>query len=236
MKLSIIIPVYNEKNTILEILKKIDQVVFADCEKEIIIVDDGSTDGTREILKNLGERYKVIFKEKNSGKGASVKLGIVQATGDYITIQDADLEYDPQDLKALLEPVQSGKADISLGSRMWLSELKDTHTGWSHPHPLTYLGNKLIIASINLLYNRQGTDFFACYKIIPRRYLTNLPIEADGFSYDVELLCKLFRKGLKIVEVPIHYSPRTFAEGKKIRYRDGLVVLWTIFKWRFKSF
>ncbi len=236
MKLSIIIPVYNEKNTILEILKKVDQVVFDDCQKEIIIVDDGSTDGTGEVLKNLGGNYKVIFKEKNSGKGASVKLGISQATGDYITIQDADLEYDPQDLKALLEPVQNNTADISLGSRMWLSELKGSHTGWSHPHPLTYLGNKLIITSINLLYGRNGTDFFACYKIIPRRYLIELPIEADGFSYDVELLCKLFRKGLKIVEIPIHYSPRTFTEGKKIRYRDGLAVLWTIFKWRFKSF
>ncbi len=236
MKLSIIIPVYNEKNTILEILKKIDGVIFPDCEKEIIIVDDGSTDGTREILKNLGGNHKVIFKEKNSGKGASVKVGIAQATGDFVTIQDADLEYDPQDLKALLEPVKNGQADISLGSRARFSELKNAHTGWSHPHPLTYLGNKLIIAGINLLYGRQGTDFFACYKIIPRRYLVDLPIEADGFSYDVELLCKLFRKKLKVVEVPIHYDPRTFAEGKKIRYRDGLVVLWTILKWRLKSF
>ena len=236
MKLSIIIPVYNEKNTILEILKKVDQVVLNDCQKEIVIVDDCSMDGTREILQGLGEKYKVIFKEKNSGKGASVKLGIAQATGDYITIQDADLEYDPQDLKAMLAPIQNNTADISLGSRMWLSGLKDSHTGWSHPHPLTYLGNKLIIASINLLYNRRGTDFFACYKIIPRRYMVELPIEADGFSYDVELLCKLFRKGLRVAEVPIHYNPRTFAEGKKIRYRDGLKVLWTILKWRFKSF
>lgn len=236
MKLSIIIPVYNEKSTILEILKKVDQVVFDDCQKEIIIVDDCSTDGTREILKGLGENYKVIFKEKNSGKGASVKLGIAQATGDYITIQDADLEYDPQDLKALLEPVRNHTADISLGSRARFSELKNIHTGWSHPHPLTYLGNKLIIASINLLYGRKGTDFFACYKIIPRRYMLDLPIEADGFSYDVELLCKLFRKGLRVAEVPIHYNPRTFAEGKKIRYRDGIKVLWTLLKWRFKSF
>ncbi len=236
MRLSIIIPVFNEKSTILEILKKVDQVVFDDCQKEIIIVDDFSTDGTREVLKGLGDAYKVIFKEKNSGKGASVKIGITQATGDYITIQDADLEYDPQDLKALLEPIQNSTADISLGSRARFSELKNTRTGWSHPHPLTYLGNKLIITSINLLYNRQGTDFFACYKIIPRRYMVDLPIEADGFSYDVELLCKLFRKGLRVAEVPIHYNPRTFAEGKKIRYRDGLVVLWTILKWRFKSF
>ena len=236
MKLSIIIPVYNEKNTILEVLKKLDQVVFDNCEKEIIIVDDCSTDGTREVLKGLGDTYKVIFKEKNSGKGASVKLGIAQAVGDYITIQDADLEYDPQDLKAMLAPIQNNTVDISLGSRARNNELKNTRTGWSHPHPLTYLGNKLIIASINLLYGRQGTDFFACYKIIPRRYIVDLPIEANGFSYDVELLCKLFRKGLRVAEVPIHYNPRTFAEGKKIRYRDGLMVLWTIFKWRFKSF
>ncbi len=236
MKLSIIIPVYNEKSTILEVLRKVDQVIFNDCEKEIIIIDDCSTDGTREILKGLSGTYKVIFKEKNSGKGASVKLGVAQATGDYITIQDADLEYDPEDLKTLLEPVQSNRLDISLGSRARYSELKNSRTGWSHPHPLTYLGNKLIIASINLMYNRRGTDFFACYKIIPRRYLADLPIEADGFAYDVELLCKLFRKGLKIGEVPIHYNPRTFAEGKKIRYWDGLVVLWTIFKWRFKFF
>ncbi|HSR89209.1 MAG TPA: glycosyltransferase family 2 protein [Candidatus Udaeobacter sp.] len=236
MKLSIIIPAYNEKNTILEILKKVDEVIFDNCDKEVVIVDDCSTDGTREILRGLGDKYKVIFKEKNSGKGASVKLGIAQATGDYITIQDADLEYDPQDLKAMLAPIQAGTADISLGSRTLSDELKNSHTGWSHPHPLTYLGNKLIIASINLLYARKGTDFFACYKIIPRKYMVDLPIEANGFAYDVELLCKLFRKSLKVVEVPIHYNPRTFAEGKKIRYRDGLYVLWTILKWRFKSF
>ena len=236
MKLSIIIPVYNEKNTILEILKKVDGVDFGNIQKEIVIVDDHSTDGTREILRGLSGAYKVIFKEKNSGKGASVKLGITQVTGDYIAIQDADLEYDPQDLKALLEPIQNNTADVSLGSRARFSELKNSRTGWSHPQPLTYLCNKLIIASINLLYNRRGTDFFACYKIIPRRYMVDLPIEADSFSYDIELLCKLFRKGLKIVEIPIHYNPRTFAEGKKIRYRDGLAVLWTILKWRFKSF
>ncbi len=236
VKLSIVIPVYNEKNTILEILKKVDQVVLPHCEKEIIIVDDCSIDGTKEILKNIANTYKVIFKEKNSGKGASVKIGIAEATGDYITIQDADLEYDPEDLAALLAPVLEKKADISVGSRVLFNGPNNYRTGWSHPHPLTYLGNKLIITSINLLYNRRGTDFFSCYKIIPRQLMAHVPIEANGFAYDIELLCKLFRKGLNIIEVPIHYNPRTFAEGKKIRYRDGLVVLWTILKWRIKTY
>ena len=234
MKLSIIIPTYNEAATLPEIIRRVKQVKLP-IGKEIIVVDDGSADRTRRLLAKTNGVETIIMK-RNQGKGAAIRAGLAAATGSYVLIQDADLEYDPQDLKALLEPVRNHTADISLGSRARFSELKNIHTGWSHPHPLTYLGNKLIIASINLLYGRKGTDFFACYKIIPRRYMLDLPIEADGFSYDVELLCKLFRKGLRVAEVPIHYNPRTFAEGKKIRYRDGIKVLWTLLKWRFKSF
>ncbi len=234
MKLSIIIPVYNEAATLREIIHRVENADTLRCEKELIIVDDGSLDGTTEILKEFATRHHVIFLARNQGKGAAIKTGLSAATGDFVIIQDADLEYDPDDYAALLRPLLSGTAQVTLGSRTLDNNEETRHyTKWQHPHPLTHLGNLLIIGSINLLYGRNGTDFFSCYKIVPRTYFEDLKIQADGFAYDIELLCKLFCKGVSVVEVPIHYHPRTFAQGKKIRYRDGLMVLWTIFKWRF---
>ncbi len=234
MKLSVIIPAYNEASTIREIIRRVELADVPGCEKELIIVDDGSTDGTREILKEFNSTHRVILHQRNLGKGGAIKTGLEAATGDLVIIQDADLEYNPNDYAALLGPIVSGEAQVTLGSRtLGGSEESRRLTKWHHPHPLTYLGNLLIMGSINLLYGRSGTDFFACYKIVPRPLFKELDVKADGFAYDIELLCKMFRKGIKIKEVPISYRPRTFDEGKKIRYRDGIKVLWAIFKWRF---
>lgn len=234
MKLSVIMPVYNEAATIKEIIGRVELAATPGAEKELIIVDDGSTDGTREILKVAAQKHRVILHKRNLGKGGAIKTGLGAATGELVIIQDADLEYDPGDYAALLQPILSGEAQATLGSRtLNQSEESSKNTKWRHPHPLTYLGNLLIMGSINLLYGRSGTDFFACYKIVPRALFSELKVNADGFAYDIELLCKMFRKGIKIKEVPISYNPRTFAEGKKIRYSDGLKVLAAILKWRF---
>lgn len=236
-KISIIIPVYNEEKTIASVIHAVEAVALPhDVEKEIIIVDDGSTDTTREVLSELEKekRYCILLQEKNQGKGAAIKRGLSAATGEWVLIQDADLEYDPADYPALLQPVLSGLAEVTIGSRVLYAQGMSARIKWRHPHPLTYLGNLLFIWLIKLLYHRSETDFFSCYKIVPRRYFSELKIEADNFSYDLELLCKLFRKGVSVKEVPIHYDPRTFAEGKKIRYRDGLLGIWTIIQWRFR--
>lgn len=234
MKLSVIMPVYNEAATIKKIIGRVELAATPSAEKELIIVDDGSTDGTREILKEFASKHRVILHERNLGKGGAIKTGLQAATGDLVLIQDADLEYDPNDYAALLRPIISGEAQVTLGSRTLGGSVEsERYTKWNHPHPLTYIGNLLIMGSINLLYGRSGTDFFACYKIVPRSLFKELNVNADGFAYDIELLCKMFRKGIKIKEVPISYHPRTFAEGKKIRYSDGIKVLAAILKWRF---
>lgn len=234
MRLSIIMPVYNEVATIREVVRRVENADVLDCEKELIIVDDGSRDGTREIINEFSSRHKIILQSHNQGKGAAIKAGLTAATGELVIIQDADLEYDPNDYAALLSPILSGKAQVTLGSRTLTTKTEaNPNIKWHHPHPLTHLGNLLIVWSINLLYGRAGTDFFSCYKIVPRTYFKELNINADGFAYDIELLCKLFRKKINVAEVPIHYNPRTFAEGKKIRYSDGFKVLWAILKWRF---
>lgn len=233
MKLSIIIPVYNERATIAEIIRQVEAAPTPGCEKEIIIVDDGSTDGTRELLRAFSARHRVVLHDKNRGKGGAIQTGLSAAGGELVLIQDADLEYDPNDYAALLAPVLGGTADVTLGSRS-TARGAGARIKWRHPHPLTYLGNLLILWSIKILYGAAGTDFFSCYKIVPREWFEKLNVRADGFAYDIELICKLLRSGARFAEVPISYAPRTFAEGKKIRYSDGLKTLLAIVKWRFK--
>ncbi len=232
--LSVIIPVYNEKETVLEVLRRI-QDVSLDLEREIVVVDDRSTDGTTEILKGLDpKRYGVIFREKNEGKGAAIKTGLAHATGDFVIFQDADLEYDPADYPALLAPLQEGRADMVIGSRVLSGSMR--LFGPHRVHFATYFGCKLIAFSINLLYGYSNTDYYGCYKAFRRGVLDSVKVGANGFEYDSELLVKLLKNRIRTAEIPIVYHPRGHREGKKLSFwRDGFKVLSSIVRWRFKD-
>jgi len=230
MKLSIIIPAYNEKNTILEILKRIGSVDLS-LEKEIIIVDDHSTDGTVDILKKLDRnRYKIIFKEKNEGKGAAIKTGLEHARGEIIIFQDADLEYDPRDYPAMIRPILENRTEVVLGVRIKpeRDERKRKLLYW-----LSLFGNKLITWTTNLLFWNNAGEYESCYKAFTRRLLDTISIKANGFEYDNELICKILKKGYKTFDVPVRYYPRDYDAGKKIKWQDGFKILLTIIKERF---
>jgi len=231
MKLSVIIPAYNERSTIEAVVRRVQAVNLSPMEKEIIVVDDGSRDGTTEVLKELSG-IRRISHERNAGKGAAVTTGIQTATGDIVLIQDADLEYHPEDYRTVIQPIVDGACDAVIGSRFVLYKPKFFGKRRS-PYLTHYIGNKLIVTVTNLLYRRHFTDYEGCYKAFTRTVLASTPVEAKGFEFDNELVCKLMRKGARIVEVPIHYTPRTYAHGKKINWRHGLIILWTIVKWRF---
>ncbi len=227
MKISIIIPIYNEKNTIREILRRIEAVDLGEIKKEIIIVDDCSTDGTREILRELADRYKIIYQEKNQGKGAAVRAGFKAATGDYLVIQDADLEYDPQDYKLLLEPMIKNGAEVVYGSRM-LSQ---------HPHRVLffwhYLGNKFLTALSNIFTNLALTDMETGYKMFTKKVIDEIlpKLKAKRFGIEPELTARVAQGGYRIYEVGISYYGRSYAEGKKISWRDGLAAIWYVLKY-----
>jgi len=240
MLLSVVIPVYNEEKTIREIVDKVRRVKVL---KEIVIVDDGSKDFTPAILDELKANEIVdeffkgfnIIHKQNGGKGSAVKAGISAAKGDYVIIQDADLEYEPEDYHRFVD--QFGKGAVAvMGSRL----IDNEHIWFRGKKTLRYLINHLGILAIawftNILYLNRATDYEGCLKAFKRELMQSIPIEADGFEYDNELVCKVLRLGHKINEVPIHYYPRSYEEGKKIRVRDGFIILWTIFKWRFKPF
>ena len=231
MKLSIIIPAYNEETTIKEVVDRVHAVDLGAIEKEIIVVDDGSVDGTSQVLKTLPNVHHITH-SRNSGKGAAVTTGIKAASGDIVIVQDADLEYDPDDYLAVIQPILDQRCEVVMGSRFLLSRPvffgKD-----ASPYLVHYLGNRLIIAVTNLLYGRSFTDYEGCYKAFLREVLVATPVKAKGFEFDNELVCKLMRKGVRILEVPIRYTPRTYDQGKKITWRHGVMILWTIFKWRF---
>jgi len=231
MKLSVIIPAYNERSTIEAVVRRVQAVNLGPIEKEIIVVDDGSRDGTTDILKALsGIRH--ILHERNVGKGAALTTGFRAATGDIVLIQDADLEYHPEDYRTVIQPIVDGTCDAVMGSRFLLYKPKFFGKRRS-PYLTHYIGNKLIVVVTNLLCGQRFTDYEGCYKAFTRTVLASTPVEAKGFEFDNELVCKLMRKGARIVEVPIHYTPRTYAHGKKINWRHGLIILWTIVKWRF---
>ncbi len=222
MLLSIIIPVYNEIGSIGEIISKVNESPY---EKEIIIVDDYSTDGTREYLKGLkGNHITTIFHDRNQGKGAALRDGIAHAKGDVIIIQDADLEYDPKEYPKLLEPILSGKADVVYGSRF----LGGPHRVLYFWH---YMGNTIVTLLSNMFTNLNLTDMETGYKVFKREVLDGIVIESNRFGFEPEITAKLAKKRCRIYEVPISYYGRSYEEGKKITWRDGIKAFFTILKY-----
>jgi glycosyltransferase involved in cell wall biosynthesis len=228
MKLSIIMPVFNEKKTIEEIIKRVSAVKIPQIDKEIIVVDDKSTDGTKKILENIKRKQpslKVFYHDQNQGKGATVRTGFRKAKGDLFLIQDADLEYDPGDIPKLVEPIQKGKAEVVYGSR-FTGERRNM-LFWH------MMGNRCLTFLTNLLYNTTLSDMEVCYKLFTKKALKNVKLKEDRFGFDPEITAKVLKKGFRIYEVPISYAGREFEEGKKIKWHDGLRILWVLIKYRF---
>lgn len=225
MKLSIIIPVFNEKNTINKLLNLVDEVKISGIEKEIIIIDDFSTDGTRDILEGLKNKYKIIFKEKNGGKGAAVKRGFLKASGDIILIQDADLEYNPEEYGKLLEPILKGETKVVYGSRF-----SESH---KPKYKLFYWGNVFLSFLFSVLYGQKISDMETCYKVFKKEVLRGIKIKSNRFNFEPEITAKIIKAGYKIMEVPISYNSRSFKEGKKINWRDGVSAIFSLIKYRF---
>ena len=220
MKISVIIPIYNEAATCIELINKVQAVLL---EKEIIIVDDGSSDGTAELLSNI-EGITLLTHSINQGKGAAVQTAIEHISGDLVILQDGDLEYDPEDYQKLIKPITAGEADVVFGSR-WLNHANK----WS----FHYFGNKLITLFSNIVNLRWINDMASCYKAIPVDIFRNLHLRSQGFGLEAEITAKMFRKGYSIKEIPISYSRRTSAEGKKLRLKDGLVSAGACLRYRF---
>ena len=231
MKLSIVIPVYNEKKYIREIVKQVREVNLPGIEKEIIIVDDYSTDGTRDILQKIliKEVAQVVYHEENMGKGAALRTGFQYASGDVVIIQDADLEYDPAEYGKLLKPILDGKADAVYGSRFVGSEPHRVLFFWH------YLGNKLLTLLSNMFTNLNLTDMETCYKMFRKEVLDSIQIEQNRFGFEPEITAKLARGNWRIYEIGISYSGRNYAEGKKINWQDGVQALWCILKYNLFS-
>lgn len=226
MKLSVVIPVYNEIRTLAEILKRVRAV---EIEKEIIMVDDFSTDGTRDILEGLkGEDGKVFYHPRNMGKGAALRTGFQHISGDYVIVQDADLEYDPQDYHRLIVPVKEKNAQVVYGSRFSATG-RPGNMAFSN-----WAANKSLTALTNLLYGAAVTDMETCYKLFKAEVIKDVRIESDRFGFEPEITAKLLRRNIIIHEVAITYLGRTSLEGKKIGWGDGVSALWTILKYRFK--
>ncbi|MFH0853962.1 MAG: glycosyltransferase family 2 protein [bacterium] len=227
MKLSIIIPVFNEAKTIKKILYLIKKTDIGNIEKEIIIIDDGSTDGTKDILKDIGAEYKIIFKNKNEGKGSAIKIGFLESSGDILIIQDADLEYNPNEYSELIKPIIDGHADVVYGSRF--SNYK--------PHRILYfwhfLINKFLTLFSNILTNLTLSDMETCYKVFNRKSIDLIKnkITAKRFGIEPELTALVAKNKLKIFEVGISYFGRAYDEGKKIKWKDGFAAVWHIIKY-----
>jgi len=225
LKLTLVIPCYNELRTIEQIVMKVKSSSVP--SKEIILIDDGSTDGSRELIKSRIEPAidKVIYHDKNKGKGAAIREGIACATGDVVIIQDADLEYDPREYETLIQPILEGKADVVCGSRFVGG---DSHRVLYFWH---YVGNKFITLISNMLTNLNLTDLECCYKAYKREIIQKIKICENGFDSEPEIIAKIAKLGCRIYEVGISYSGRTYTEGKKITWRDGIQALWTILRY-----
>jgi glycosyltransferase involved in cell wall biosynthesis len=224
-KLSVIVPVYDERNTVAEVVRRM-RAVDIPLEREFVLVDDGSTDGTREVLRQLTDStVRVAYHDVNRGKGAAIRTGLQQVTGDLVLVQDADLEYDPEDWPKLLAPILRGKATVVYGSRFTGERRNMLFLHW--------VGNRFLSLVTNMLYNTTLSDMETCYKLFDRRVLENINLRASRFEFEPEVTAKVLRQGIRIYEVPISYAGREFHEGKKITWRDGLVALWTLVKYRF---
>jgi len=242
MKVSVVIPVYNERAFVEEVLMRVQAVRL---DKEIVIVDDGSTDGTRALLEDLDraqsagsssaavmngraelslENIRFLFQERNQGKGAALRRGFETATGDIVLVQDADLEYDPRDYDKLLAPIFEGRADVVYGSR-FLGGPQRVHYFWH------YAGNRLLTLLSDMLTNLKLTDMETCYKVFRREVLQSIKLESDRFGFEPECTAKIAKGTWRIYEVPISYAGRTYADGKKITWRDGLSTLWFILRY-----
>lgn len=230
-KLSVIIPVYNEKKTIRKTIDKVKNTQLRNISKEIIVVDDCSNDGTREILKNIGDKsLKILYHEKNMGKGSAILRGLKDAAGDIILIQDADLEYNPKEYKRLLKPIIENKSEVVYGSRF-----NSIRKNLKKMYKLHYIGNLFLTFMTNLLYGVKITDMETGYKVFTREVIKNMTLNANRFDFEPEITAKIIKRGYKIYEVPISFKGRKFDEGKKITWIDGVKAAYYLIKYRFSD-
>ncbi|HEX7167578.1 MAG TPA: glycosyltransferase family 2 protein [Acidimicrobiales bacterium] len=221
-KVSVVIPVYNEAATLADIVKAVEDADYLGLDHEIVLVDDGSVDGSRDVLQAMADRHEVVLQPENRGKGAALRTGFARATGDVVIVQDADLEYDPGDYPRLLEPILDGHADAVYGSRFM----------GSGPHRVVYfwhyVGNKILTMLSNMVTNLNLTDMETCYKVFRREVLDEIDLVSDRFGFEPEFTVKLSRLGRPVYEVGISYYGRSYAEGKKITWRDGVDTVWCL--------
>ncbi len=223
MKLTVIIPVYNEASTIGEVIRRVRSVAGPGMEIDIVAVDDASTDGTHAILESL-DGVTILRHPVNKGKGAAIRTGLSAATGEAVIIQDADLEYDPADYRSVLRPMEEGRADVVYGSRIM--------GGNRHSYLRFYYGGRMLTSMFNLLYSTRLTDLTTCYKAFRRETIASLDLRCERFEFCPEVTARLALKGVTILEVPIAYRPRSIEEGKKIRWHDGVQAMWTMLSLR----
>ncbi|MCR4581058.1 MAG: glycosyltransferase family 2 protein [Bacilli bacterium] len=228
-KVSIVIPVFNEKKLVIDVLKKVREVKIPNATVEIIVVDDYSTDGTREILEKDGLKYadKVLYHEVNKGKGAGLRTGFKETTGDVVIVQDADFEYDPMEIPSVVKPILDGECDVCYGSRFLEKEYKG--------YKQNQLANKVLTGLSNFMTGLKVTDMETCYKAFKGDLIRSIDIKENRFGFEPEITAKMSKKKVKLIEVPIHYYPRTKEEGKKIKLKDGFRALYCIAKYKIKG-